>query len=308
MNEVKRMSKEVLVIGSLNMDLISQVNRLPQLGETIMGRSFRTGLGGKGANQAVATARLGGNVSMIGCVGNDNHGEEMIGAIHKEGISTVGLYKTTQAPSGTAMITVDLHGNNTIVLNAGANHELTREHINEHLEIFKSCKIIILQMEIPIDVVEYCIQLGRALNKEVILNLAPMYPLRKEFLEHLTHLVLNETEAAQLVKVDVHDRDGIIKKLKEIDCKHIILTLGDKGVVSITKTDHTFFPAKKVKAVDTTGAGDAFIGAFVAKRAVGENVETAIQYAIQAAAITVTRIGAQASLPYKKELEEIEFD
>ncbi|WP_409342116.1 ribokinase [Paenibacillus sp. MBLB4367] len=296
----------VLVIGSLNMDLVAQVRSMPRIGETIIGHSFDMMMGGKGANQAVAAARLGSKVAMIGCFGSDAFGDNMRTSLSREHIDTGGIRKVDNVSSGTAQIVVDQNGANSIVVVPGANSHLKEHDIDGHLELFEACDVVVLQMEIPLDVVLYSIEKAKQLGKTVVLNLAPMQPLPAEALGNVDYLIVNEVEAEELTGISVTDFDRLSAGLKALPCKHVVLTLGADGAAHIGDVRVDRFPAYRVKAVDTTGAGDSFVGAFASRLSRGEAVEDAIRYAIKVSAITVMKLGAQAALPTEEEAGRFE--
>ncbi|SEC13315.1 ribokinase [Paenibacillus sp. GP183] len=293
---------DVLVIGSLNMDLVAQVNEMPRVGETIVGNHFDMIIGGKGSNQAVAAARLGSRVSMIGCVGNDAFGDQMVASLTQEKINVTGIRRGESA-SGTALITVDQHGNNSITVISGANYELTNEDIDRHINLFQDCDVIVLQLEIPLAVVQYCISIGRKFGKQIILNVAPMQKLPHEIFKDINFLVLNEIEAEELLHIPFSQFEQLEKGLSQLGCEHVIWTLGDKGAVYINQGRSVKFDSYKIKAVDTTGAGDSFIGALAGQITRRTDVEDAIRYAVKVSAVTVTKLGAQSSLPTFEEVQ-----
>lgn len=296
----------VLVIGSLNMDMVAQVRSMPRIGETIIGHSFDMMMGGKGANQAVAAARLGSKVAMIGCLGNDEFGDSMQVMLERERIGTGGIRKIDNVSSGTALIVVDQAGDNSIIVVPGANNHLKEKDIDRHLELVKASDVVVLQMEIPLDAVLYSIATAKRLGKIVVLNLAPIKKLPAEALRDVDYLIVNEVEAEELTGLSIVDFDKLAAGLQALPCKNVVLTLGADGVAYIGGNRTDRFPAYKVKAVDTTGAGDSFVGAFASCLARGESAEAAIGYATKVSAITVTKLGAQAALPTDEEIGRFE--
>lgn len=296
----------VLVVGSLNMDLVAQVQGMPRIGETIIGHSFDMMMGGKGANQAVAAARLGSKVAMIGCFGSDAFGDTMRAMLSREQIDTDGIRKAENVSSGTAVIVVDQEGDNSIIVVPGANSQLKTEDVDRHLELFEACDVVVLQMEIPPDVVLHSIETAKKLGKTVILNLAPMRPLPAAALANVDYLIVNEVEAEELTGISLPAFESLAAGLDALPCKHVVLTLGADGAAHICDGQIDRFPAYRVKAVDTTGAGDSFVGAFASRLARGEAIDEAFGYAIKVAAITVTKLGAQAALPTEEETGQFE--
>ena len=297
----------VLVVGSLNIDLVTQVQQMPRVGETMTGRQFDILMGGKGANQAVAAARLGAKTAMIGCVGNDVFGGNIVSALAEEGIRTDGIRRVEGVSSGTAVIVVDGKGDNFIVVSPGANGHLGLEDVEAHLDLFEACGAVVLQLEVPLETVIRSISAAKSFGKTVIFNPAPMRELPDGLLRDVDYLILNEVEAEQLTGISADRLEELAEKLIRLGCGHTVLTLGEKGAVYIHGNGLVRFPAYKVKAVDTTGAGDAFIGAFACRIAKGEDAEAAVRYAVKASAITVTKLGAQASLPTEEEVRQFSF-
>lgn len=297
--------KKILVIGSLNMDLVAKVKYLPKLGETILGDALYENPGGKGANQAVAAARLGGNVKMIGKIGSDNYGNQLLENLKNNNIGTEGIIRCSET-TGTAIIEVDGEGNNHIVVIAGSNMKLSREDIDSKINLIEESDIIILQQEIPMETVRYSLEISKKNNKITILNPAPAFKITEEILKLVDYLVLNETELELAVdrgKISETDYSEIMKYFKMKGSKDIILTLGEKGGIYTEAEDIKEYKALTVKAVDSTAAGDSFIGAFALKIAEGALISDALSFAVSVSALTVTRMGAQESLPTREELE-----
>lgn len=298
--------KKILVVGSLNMDLVVRVQNLPKLGETILGDAFYENPGGKGANQAVAAARLGAHVSMIGKIGKDAYGTALLENLKKNDIDTDGII-ISDVITGRAVIEVDSMGNNNIVVIPGSNMELTKEDIDEKREIMENSDIVILQQEIPINTVEYVLKQAKKSGKITILNPAPAQKIEDDILKLVDYLILNETELELITGNDtIKDEEypNIINDLQERGSKNIILTLGEKGGIYSEEDEINTYKALKVKAVDTTAAGDSFIGAFALKLAEEAKTEEAVNFAVAVSALTVTKIGAQQSLPTKTEVSE----
>ncbi|RKN74154.1 ribokinase [Paenibacillus ginsengarvi] len=297
----------VLVVGSLNMDLVAQVQDMPRIGETIIGHSFDRMMGGKGANQAVAAARLGARVAMIGCFGSDAFAGDMRSILAKERIETDGIRTVENVSTGTAMIMVDRHGDNSIIVAPGANRYLGPDDIERHTELFESSDVVVLQLEIPLETVLHSVAAARRFGKTVVFNPAPMQGLSEELLRDIDYLILNEVEAEELTGAPASEFDTLAKRLAALPCKHVVLTLGGDGAAYISGSEVVRYPAMKVHAVDTTGAGDSFIGAFASRLARGDDARDAVKYAIKVAAITVTKLGAQAALPTEEETKQFDL-
>jgi len=301
----------IVIIGSINMDLVLRVPRMPLPGETISGGQFRTIPGGKGANQAVACARLCADdvrVAMIACLGDDAFGEQLRSALRNDGVDDSHITTVPDTASGIASILVDDNGQNSIVLASGANAELSPAHIDAARGLIEQARIVVLQLESPLVTVQHAIKLAHALGKTVVLNPAPAQALPMDLLAQINYLVPNEIEAAMLAGVPTTGIDGdaaiaaVIDKLRANGSSNVLVTLGEKGVYAALANDATHFDAQAVKPVDTTAAGDTFIGGFVAALAGGSSETDAIAYGQRAAAISVARAGAQTSIPHRHEL------
>ncbi|VVP89151.1 Ribokinase [Pseudomonas fluorescens] len=300
------MSAKVVVIGSLNMDLVTRAPRLPRGGETLIGQSFATVSGGKGANQAVAAARLGTQVSMVGCVGDDAYGQALRGALLAEGIDCQAV-STVDGSSGVALIVVDDNSQNAIVIVAGANGALTPALIGCVDAVLQSADVIICQLEVPDATVGHALQRGRELGKTVILNPAPASrPLPADWYANIDYLIPNESEASALTGLPVDSRQSAqdaASRLIEMGAGKVIITLGAEGSLFADGQRFEHFPASAVKAVDTTAAGDTFVGGFAAALAGGKSEAEAIRFGQVAAALSVTRAGAQPSIPTLSEVQ-----
>lgn len=301
----------IVVIGSINMDLVLRVPRMPLPGETLTGGAFRTIPGGKGANQAVACARLSGKVAaggqqvaMIGCVGDDAFGATLRAALVGDGIIDSHITTLPGVASGIASILVDDNGQNSIVIAGGANDLLSPAHIDAAKELIEQADIVVLQLETPMATVVHAIKLARSLGKTVVLNPAPAASLPAGVLELVDYLIPNEIEAAMLAGVspDGADVQALAAALQKLGSDNVIITLGSKGVHAALSGGDFTFPAEVVQAVDTTAAGDTFIGGFVAGLASGMDEAEAIQQGQRAAAWSVTKPGAQTSIPHLHEL------
>lgn len=301
----------IVVIGSINMDLVLRVPRMPLPGETLTGGAFRTIPGGKGANQAVACARLSGKVAaggqqvaMIGCVGDDAFGATLRAALVGDGIIDSHIITLPGVASGIASILVDDNGQNSIVIAGGANDLLSPAHIDAAKELIEQADIVVLQLETPMATVVHAIKLARSLGNTVVLNPAPAASLPAGVLELVDYLIPNEIEAAMLAGVspDGADVQALAAALQKLGSDNVIITLGSKGVHAALYGGDFTFPAEVVQAVDTTAAGDTFIGGFVAGLASGMDEAEAIQQGQRAAAWSVTKPGAQTSIPHLHEL------
>jgi len=301
------MGAKIAVVGSLNMDLVVRVPHMPIPGETVIGSDFRTIPGGKGANQAVAAARLGAEVTMIGRVGDDDFGRAQLRNLGELGIDTTHVLVDPEAATGIALITLDASGQNSIVLAPGANMRLTKEDINAAQGAIIQSDVLVLQLESPLEVVTYAIDIAHAEGVKVILNPAPARPLPKETLARLDYLIPNESETALMTGLEVADLDSAkeaAERLRDEGVGTVILTLGARGAFLSSAEESTHIPGYEVEVVDTTAAGDAFVGGLAVALAQGQNLAEAVRYANAAGALAVTRLGAQPSLPTRQEVEE----
>ncbi|MDR6394321.1 ribokinase [Herbaspirillum seropedicae] len=296
----------IVIIGSVNMDLVLRVPRMPLPGETLAGDRFMTIPGGKGANQAVACARLaapGTRVAMVACVGDDAFGGQMRQSITACGIDDRYIDEVAGEATGIASIMVDANAQNSIVIAAGANGRLDVERIERARALIEQASIVLLQLEVPMATVIHSIELAHALGKTVVLNPAPAQALPRELLQKIDYLILNEIEAAMLAEEQSEDIPMLARKLHDLGARNVVVTLGEKGVYgSFADGQQRHLPARKVQAVDTTAAGDTFIGGFIGAIAQGRDQFEAIAYAQAAAALSVTRVGAQTSIPTRDEV------
>ena len=302
--------KKILVIGSLNMDFVINVDEMPKKGETIMGIDMVQNPGGKGANQAYALGKLGGASAMIGAVGKDSYGEKLIMNLESVNVDTSGIKKCDGTYTGNAFVYVDRNGENSITVMAGANHCVTTELIDENIELIKESDIVIMQLEIPLDTAVYAAKRAFELGKTVILDPAPApETMPEEIFKYVDFIKPNETELMTLTGMATDTEEEIEaagRVLLEKGAKAVIVTLGEKGSMLINEKKSEHFPGKKVKTVDTTAAGDSFTAAFAIALAEGKDCREAIEYGSKVSAIVVTRKGAQASIPTREEVEEKE--
>ena len=300
-----RKDKPVVVIGSLNMDLVMRTPRVPVGGETLHGHEFSTLPGGKGANQAVACARLGAKVAMIGQVGNDGFGTTLRDGLAADGIDTSGVLQTSAVGTGVAMILVEDIGQNRIVLAAGANGALTPADIDAHAARIGGAAMLVLQLEVPMPVVQRAIGIAHAAGVPVLLNPGPASPLPEAVWSQIDILVPNESEATLLSGVEVSDATSAYaaaKVFRQRGVKCVLITLGANGVAVVDDGGERHLPAHVVKAVDTTAAGDTFIGGISAGLVEGMPIDDAVALGQRASALCVTRHGAQPSIPYRREI------
>jgi len=299
---------DITVIGSNMIDLTAYVDRMPIEGETIEAPEFSMGFGGKGANQAIAAARLGSDVNFITMVGNDDFGKQQLANYESSGIRTDGIGVGHQ-PSGVAPIFVDPTSDNRILIIKGANKELTPAVLDEKVDLIKKAKLIVLQQEIALETNYHAIDLGVKYGVPVLLNPAPANEdLNIDYVSKVAFFTPNETELATLTGMPTDNLDEIklaADNLIQRGVGNLIITLGSKGALWVTEGHSEIVAGMKVKAVDTTGAGDSFIGSFAHYYAAGEDVPTALQHANQYAAMTVTKKGTQKSYPTKSELTDM---
>ena len=297
------MKKKVLVIGSSNTDMVVQTAEFPKPGETVLGGTFMMTAGGKGANQAVAAARLGADVRFVAKIGKDIFGQEAKKGFLKEGLDIEYLIETAHHASGVALITVNANGENEIVVASGANMDLFPADLPD--EIFQDIDFALIQLEIPLETVAYIIDKCRSLNIKVILNPAPAALLDRALLANIFLITPNETETELLTGIYPNNTETMQKASEHFHhagIEHVIITLGSAGIYLSNQKYAEIIPSQKVKALDTTAAGDVFNGAILTALASGEDWQEACRFACKAAAISVTRVGAQHSAPYQHEL------
>ena len=302
-------NKPIYVIGSSNTDMVVKTTNLPSPGETLLGDNFSMVPGGKGANQAVAASRLGGQVVFVGNVGNDIFGEGAIEALNKENINCDFINRDQGLHSGVALIIVDTHGENQIVVAPGANNSLSPDRVDTALNNAPEESIILTQLEIPLSTVSHIISKAKEKKLRVILDPAPAPPdgLSDEIIEGSYLITPNETEAKLLTGIDVIDENSALKASKillDAGAKNIIVTMGANGSFLSNLSGSQFFASSKVKAVDSTAAGDCFNGALATLLSQGHSLPNSISFANRAAAVSVTRMGAQTSLPFVDEVKD----
>lgn len=301
--------KKITVVGSLNMDLVVNVDKMPKVGQTVIGSNFKEVPGGKGANQAVAMARLNGQVNMIGKVGQDGFGKELLDSLKKDKVNIEYVKAEKNIASGVALITVNEDADNSIVVAPGANYELKKEDIDNCIDAINESDIVVIQLEVPIDTVRYTLEKSKELNKYTILNPAPAVKLGDEIIKNVDLLTPNETELEILSGIQIKEDKDILSAAKALinkGVKELIVTLGSKGALYINKDMHKMYKSYKVSAVDTTAAGDSFTGAVAVSLANDENIDKAIDFASKVGALSVTKEGAQSSLPYLEEVINFE--
>ena len=298
---------KILVIGSSNVDINVMSKNLPKVGETLMGKDIRYSYGGKGANQAIACGKLGADVMFLTSVGDDNHGQKIQENLAAAGVNVERVKVSKSNPTGSALITIDDAGQNTIVVIAGANYDCDIDYLKENDDAFEACDFVLLQMEIPLEAIEYAIKRAHHFGKKIILNPAPALPeLSHEVYAMIDYFTPNETELEVITQSLGHfeTMDHQIDELLNSGIQNLIITQGDKGAYFVNKEIREMVPAFKVEAIDTVGAGDCFNGAFVSALAQHKTEVDAITFANRASSIAVTREGAQTSIPTLDEMNE----
>ncbi|MBP1659752.1 MAG: ribokinase [Candidatus Aminicenantes bacterium] len=298
--------KRVLVVGSSNTDMVIRVPHIPRPGETVLGTDLTMAGGGKGANQAVAAARAGGRVTLVARVGDDVFGGQAVAAFAADGLETRFVLRTPGISSGVALINVDDRGENSISVASGANARLSVEDVKSAAAAFEEADIVLLQLESPLETVAAVVRAAGERGVPVVLNPAPARPLDSDLLSGVSVLTPNETEAELLSGIPVRDEGGVREaaaRLRRRGPRAVVITLGDRGVYASSPDLEGFFPAFRVEAVDTTAAGDVFNGALAVALAEKRPLPEALRFAQAAAAISVTRPGAQPSAPTRAEIE-----
>jgi ribokinase len=302
------MQKPIVVVGSINLDLVAVADRIPQVGETIIGNSFKTFYGGKGANQAVAAAKLGYPVAMVGNVGDDSFGANLRSGLEGAGVDTT-YVNTVEGASGVALITIGVHGENNIVVVPGANNQLTPTLLERAAPLLQSAGFLLAQLEIPLETVEYLAQFAEQHDVPLMLDPAPARELSARLLRRLSWITPNETETATLLRIGFDNGDEnsytVAESLLDCGVENVLLKLGSRGsLIAQGKLAKERVPAFSVNAVDTTAAGDAFNAGFAVALMRGSAVVRSAVFASAVAAISVTRAGAQTSMPTGDEVED----
>lgn len=306
MDTTQSIRQQILVVGSSNTDMVIKAAHLPRPGETILGGTFFMNPGGKGANQAVTIARLGGPVTFICKTGSDIFGHQSQQLFEEEGINISYIFSDSEYPSGVALITVDEKAENCIVVASGANANLMPSDLARVEEAIEQADLVLMQLEIPMETVCYVADLAWEKGKKVILNPAPAHPLSAELLRRLYLITPNETEAEMISGVKITDESSACEAarvLSGMGVQNVIITLGSKGALIYCDGKSEIVPAWKVEAVDTTAAGDVFNGALTVALSEGRDLKEAARFACKASAISVTRVGAQSSAPYRNEVD-----
>jgi len=304
-------TKKIVVVGSCNTDMVIKADRLPIPGETILGGTFFMNPGGKGANQAVAASRMGGTVTLISKTGNDVFGKQSVMLYNSENINTEFVFSDPSHPSGVALITVDSNGENCIVVASGANASLSPADINKAIKEIESSDLVLMQLEIPIDTVEFVAEIANKKGIKVILNPAPARALSDALLKCLYIIIPNKSEAEILSGIKVTDYETARQAADIISARgvdNVVITLGSQGALIKEHNEYHYVEAYKVESVDTTAAGDAFCGSVCVGLSEGKSILDAVKLAARAAALTVTRMGAQSSIPYRSELSSLDVE
>lgn len=302
------MDKKIVVVGSSNTDMVIRCPHMPRPGETVLGGEFLMNHGGKGANQAVAAAKLGGNVAFVAKVGNDIFGVETMEMLRRTGIDTSQVSISRDLPSGVALINVDATGENSISVASGANAALSKEDISDATDVISGAEVLVMQLETPVETIAFAAEVAKRHGVTVVLNPAPAprVPLPEELLRNVDIIIPNKTEAEIISGVAITDGDSEREAIAAIAAKGVgatIVTLGSKGALLCCGGDLVEVPPVKVKAVDTTAAGDTFCGAFCVALTEGKSLVEAVAFGNKAAAISVTRHGAQQSIPVREEVD-----
>ena len=299
---------EVFVLGSINQDFVLKVERRPQPGETVTNAELSTHNGGKGANQAAAAALLGASVTFLGRVGDDEFGEPLVQALGEKGIDTSLVERASDASTGAAFITVTPDGENAITVAPGANRSLTPQEVDAASGAIGNARVLVAQMEIPVETVLRAVEVASERGTRALVNLAPTFEVPRGLLERLDPLVVNEHEATFLLGSEVEEVDGALSaapELLSLGPRSAVITIGEVGAVVADGESVKHLPAPKVDVVDTTGAGDAFVGALATWLARGASLKEAVAYAVRAGAAAVTREGAQGALPTPEVVEAL---
>jgi len=299
------MEQRIVVVGSSNVDLVMKMSRLPQRGESVSDAVFLQTFGGKGANQAVAAAKAGGRVHFVNCVGDDSYGGQVIHNLQQAGVNTQYVFMESGVASGTALIMVGPGGENYLGVAPGANYRLGRAQVDQAKSLICSAAMVVLQYEIATDTLTYVIDMAHQARRPILLNLAPPRPIAEGTLSKLDILVVNETEASFLCGLPVGDAAQAWQAASALLAKgpkQVILTLGANGLIALSAQQRQQVPAFEVQAVDTTAAGDVFCGALAVALVEGQDLRHSLRFASAASAISVTRMGAQPSIPNRDEI------
>jgi ribokinase len=305
--EQKGNEKRIIVIGSSNTDMVIQSDKLPLPGETVLGGDLIMNAGGKGANQAVAAAKLGGNVTFIAKVGDDQFGNSAIREFEEVGIDSRYVVKDPERPSGVALIMVDQNGENCISAALGANQSLNAQDIDRAESIFKESSYILVQLEVPLSTIEYASSKAKALDIPVVLNPAPAQPLTNDLYRNVHIITPNETETELLTGIQLDNEEQLKlagQYFRNKGVSIVIITLGSRGAYVLSEEVDEIIPGFSAEVKDTTAAGDTFNGALVVALSEGKSIQTAVQFANKAASVSVTRMGAQQSIPLRNELDK----
>jgi len=299
---------DVFVVGSINQDFVLQVERRPEPGETVTNAQLSKGNGGKGANQAAAAALLGADVTILGRVGDDGFGEPLVEALADKGVDTSLIEAATDSSTGTAFITITPDGENAITVAPGANRSLTVEDVDDASDSIGDARVLVVQMEVPPEVVLRAVEVATQQGTRALVNLAPPTEVPRDLLKKLDPLVVNEHEAAFLLGEKVEGLEGALSAAQELLALgpgSAVVTLGEDGAVFSDGESKEHLTSPEVEVVDTTGAGDAFVGALAAKLAQEASLEDAVTYAVRAGAAAVTKEGAQGALPTPETVEAL---
>lgn len=300
------MKKKIVVIGSSNVDMIMKMERLPEKGETITDADFLQTYGGKGANQAIGAVRAGGEVAFVNCVGDDEYTPQMLKNYNTDGLDTRFVFQETGIASGYALVMIGKEGANYLSVAPGANYKLTPEKINAAMSVIENAAMIIMQYEIPADTIKHVFYVAGRENIPVLWNFAPAREFDFSYVGKTSVLVVNETEAGFLCgfPVDTNEEvEAAAKRLREMGASLVIITLGKRGSFALSQNEKIFIPAFNVNVVDTTSAGDVFCGSFAVAQVEGKNLKDSLIFASAASALCVTKIGAQPSIPLRKEID-----
>lgn len=293
--------KDVVVVGSLNMDTVIRLERFPHPGETLHGLEQFKFPGGKGLNQATSLSRLGNQVKLIGKIGQDKEGQNLLEALIREGVDVRFIDTVAELTTGNALILVDKKGNNEIIVMPGANKEVDSKFIESHLSIISKARFLLLQFEIPLDTIEYVIDVGKKFRIPVVVNPSPFYPIQDRMISNIDYLVLNETEAGLLLNMKIESVTDALEAsrlIKQKGVRNVVVTLGEQGAVFLDVNEHQGHqPAFQICTVDSTAAGDAFMGGLLHALMENKTLADSVLFANAVGALTASKIGAQSSLP-----------